>query len=90
MDIQKEKKKLQKSRYLQEYGLEILHLLLKKDGYTHCSFANKSIPNLGSQTKPIEKCNQPIHHEVTKVVIHRKEDKITLFTSVGNVQYLKL
>jgi len=88
--IKKERIKIKKSRYLKEYGLEVLHLLLKKDKYTHCSFSNKAIPGPGSETMKIENCEQPIHHEITKVVIHRKEDKITLFTKVGNVQYLKL
>jgi len=82
--------KAKKLKYLDLYGLIVLHKMAEKDGYNFCSFATNSIPTAGSETHPIKNCSQLMHHDITKVVIHRKEDKITLCTKVGNIQYLKL
>ena len=77
-----------KNRYNPAYGLEVLHLLLEKDGYLYLSFAEKSIPSAGSHTLRIEQCNQPKPHEVKKVTIHN-DFSVTLFTENGNVKYTK-
>ena len=77
-----------KNRYNISYGLEVLHLLLKKDGYLFLSFAEKSIPTAGSHTLRIEQCNQPNPQEVKKVTIH-KDFSVTLFTEKGNIKYTK-
>lgn len=82
------RKRYLKNRYNPSYGLEVLYLLLKQDGYLYCSFANKSIPTAGSHTLRIEQCNQPIPHEVKKVMIHN-DFSVTLFTEKGNVKYTK-
>ena len=89
IETQKIKRQYLRNRYLPQYGLEILHLLMVKDKFTHCSFAQNSTPSLGSETKPIENCTQPINHEVNKITIHNYF-RITLYTDKGNVQYLKL
>ena len=82
------RKRYFKNRYNPVYGLEVLHLLLEKDGYLYLSFANKSIPTAGSHTLRIEQCNQPKPHEVKKVTIH-KDFSVTLFTEKGNIKYTK-
>ena len=82
------RKRYLKNRYNPAYGLEVLHLLLKSDNYLYCSFANKSIPTAGSHTIRIEKLNEPISHEVKKVMIH-KDFSVTLFTDNGNIKYTK-
>ena len=82
--------KEKKQTYLNLYGLDVLHLMLTKNGYNYYSFANKSIPTQGSPTYKINDYSTPLQKDVEKVIVHTKEDKITLLTNSGNVQYLKL
>lgn len=83
--------KEKKQKYLDAYGLQGLHLMLKKDGYTHLSFSNKTVPTIGSHCGKIEKFNEPKDLQVNKVIVHTKKDAVTLFVNDGGVvQYLKL
>lgn len=86
---QKLRRKFLKNRYEPLYGLLILHLLLKNDGYKMVSFAENSIPTAGSQTYSIEKCNPIFHFEIDKVIIH-KDLNVTIKTKEkGYCKYLK-
>ena len=44
MNLELEEKQIQKRKYLKEYGLKILHLMLVKEGFNYYSFTKKSIP----------------------------------------------
>ena len=86
---QRLKRKYKKARYEPLYGLEILHLLAKEDGYKLVSFCENSIPTPGSQTFAIEKANPKHNFKVERVIIH-KDLNITIKTKdKGFVKYLK-
>lgn len=76
-----------RKKYLSIYGLEILHIMLKNDGFRSCSFTRKSVPTPGSHTKDINSIN-PLPNAVNKVMIHKNLD-ITLFCDAGVIRYSK-
>lgn len=76
-----------RKKYLSIYGLEILHIMLKNDGFLSCSFTKKSIPTPGSHTKNINSIN-PLPNAVNKVMIHKNLD-VTLFCDAGVIRYSK-
>jgi hypothetical protein len=77
-----------KKRYAPVYGLEIIHLLLKKDGYKLVSFCPNSIPTPGSDTVKIEEAN-PVHNfEIEKVIVHKDLSVTIKVKNKGFVKFL--
>ena len=84
----KAKYKNKKQRYQTFYGLEVLHILLEKDGYKLVSFCENSIPTNGSKTFAIEKTNPKHNYEVEKVIVHKNLDITIKTKNKGFVKYI--
>lgn len=73
-------------RYYDLYGYNAVKEILSKY-YNHVSFAQNSIPSAGSMYRNVKSLLDKDNVIINKVVIHRRVDSVTLFTSHGVLRF---